>query len=208
MFYKNEGTGNGIKKAVSDYVNRDYQQYSNQYYQKTSSAVEGSCVFKLYDSDTYILMYDVYTSGRYEFTTSSDLENFSVKSGISMDFTARHGTVFLSPGTKPVDWWNNGATASIPSPRIRQCAVACSAEQDLLLWPLPAGEQLHFRLNGNSKARQAPEVLVVTGLDGRVWIREPKARNNSLDCSSLPAGSYILRLETEDRTHRAVFIKK
>ncbi|MDD4431776.1 MAG: hypothetical protein PHF61_10300, partial [Bacteroidales bacterium] len=93
MFYKNEGTGNGIKKAVSDYVNRDYQQYSNQYYQQTSSAVEGSCVFKLYDSDTYILMYDVYTSGRYEFTTSSDLENFSVKSGISMDFTPRHGTV-------------------------------------------------------------------------------------------------------------------
>lgn len=208
MFYKNEGTGNGIKKAVSDYVNRDYQQYSNQYYQQTSSAVEGSCVFKLYDSDTYILMYDVYTSGRYEFTTSSDLENFSVKSGISMDFTPRHGTVI--PITRDetrrlVEQWGYGFDP-IPEDTTNALSLV-PVEQDLLLWPLPAGEQLHFRLNGNSKAQQAPEVLV-TGLDGRVWIREPKALNNSLNCSSLPAGSYILRLETEDCKHRAVFIKK
>ena len=207
MFYKNEGTGNGIKKAVSDYVNRDYQQYNNQYYQQTSSAVEGSCVFKLYDSDSYVLMYDVYTSGRYEFTTSIDLENFSVIGGISMDFTPRHGTVI--PITREetrrlVEQWGYGFD---PIPEDTATALQfVPLKQDLLLWPLPAKEQLHFRLNGDSKAQQALDVLV-TGLDGRVWIRELKARN-SLDCSSLPAGSYILRLETEDRTHRAVFIKK
>ena len=38
-------------------------------------------------------MYDVYTSGYYEFTQSTDLENFSVVSGNSFDFTPRHGTI-------------------------------------------------------------------------------------------------------------------
>jgi hypothetical protein len=152
-------------------------------------------------------MYDVYTSGRYEFTTSSDLENFSVIGGISMDFTPRHGTVI--PITREetrrlVEQWGYGFD---PIPEDTATALQfVPLKQDLLLWPLPAKEQLHFGLNGNNKAQQALEVLV-TGLDGRLWIRELKARN-SLDCSSLPAGSYILRLETEDRTHRAVFIKK
>ncbi|MNL12707.1 Arabinoxylan arabinofuranohydrolase precursor [compost metagenome] len=39
-------------------------------------------------------MYDVYTKGKYQFTKSKDLENFTViDNDISMDFNPRHGTI-------------------------------------------------------------------------------------------------------------------
>ena len=93
LFHKTEGNGNGIKKAVSDSLTKGYVIY-DQYLQQTTNAVEGSCVFKLINSDDYILMYDMYTSGTYQFTKSSDLTNFkTIDNEISMNFTPRHGTV-------------------------------------------------------------------------------------------------------------------
>ena len=39
-------------------------------------------------------MYDVYMKGKYQFTESTDLENFKViDHAVSMDFHPRHGTV-------------------------------------------------------------------------------------------------------------------
>ena len=50
--------------------------------------------FKLNDGSGYILMYDMYTSGRYQFTRTTDLQHFTViDDGVSMDFHPRHGTV-------------------------------------------------------------------------------------------------------------------
>lgn len=93
LFHKTEGNGNGIKKAVSDSLTKGYVIY-DQYLQQTTNPVEGSCVFKLINSDDYILMYDMYTSGTYQFTKSNDLINFKViDNNISMNFTPRHGTV-------------------------------------------------------------------------------------------------------------------
>lgn len=94
LFFKTEGDGNGIKKAVSDRLTGNYV-LQDKYLQQTDQAVEGSCVFRLANSDKYILMYDVYNNGRYEFTESTDLENFSSidESRVSMDFHPRHGTV-------------------------------------------------------------------------------------------------------------------
>lgn len=93
MFFKTEGTGNGIKKAVSDSLTGGWVVL-DKYLQQTSAGVEGSCVFRLYNTDTWILMYDVYTAGYYQFTQSTDMENFSViADAISMDFNPRHGTV-------------------------------------------------------------------------------------------------------------------
>ncbi|TDO20875.1 glycoside hydrolase family 43 protein [Pedobacter duraquae] len=93
LFFKTEGNGNGIKKAVSDKLTEDYV-LEDRYLQQTSEAVEGAGVFKLNGSDSYILMYDVYMKGKYQFTTSNDLENFKVvDQDISMDFHPRHGTV-------------------------------------------------------------------------------------------------------------------
>jgi hypothetical protein len=65
-----------------------------EYVDQTEEQVEGSGIFKLNNSDNYILMYDLYTSGKYQFCESTDLENFKViDSEITMDFKPRHGTV-------------------------------------------------------------------------------------------------------------------
>ena len=66
----------------------------DKYVQQTKDPVEGAGVFKLNNGEGYILMYDVYTRGRYQFTKSKDLQNFGViDNEISMDFHPRHGTV-------------------------------------------------------------------------------------------------------------------
>lgn len=93
LFFKTEGNGNGIKKAVSHQLTTGYVQ-QDKYLQQTKEAVEGAGVFKLNHSDEYILMYDVYMKGRYQFTKSKDLANFSVvDQDIAMDFHPRHGTI-------------------------------------------------------------------------------------------------------------------
>ena len=48
-------------------------------YADSRTAVEGSGVFKLNDREEYILMYDLYGSGRYEYQTSKDLNIFTMK---------------------------------------------------------------------------------------------------------------------------------
>jgi arabinoxylan arabinofuranohydrolase len=93
LFFKTEGNGNGIKKAVSNKLTEGYV-LQDKYLQQTKEAVEGAGVFKLNHSDEYILMYDVYMKGRYQFTRSKDLTNFTVvDQDITMDFHPRHGTV-------------------------------------------------------------------------------------------------------------------
>jgi len=93
LFFKTEGSGNGIKSATSKKLTEGYVLY-DKYLQVTNEAVEGSCVFRLIDTDTFILMYDVYISGKYEFAVSTDLKNFTKDNRpISFDFTPRHGTV-------------------------------------------------------------------------------------------------------------------
>ncbi|RYY29716.1 MAG: arabinosidase [Sphingobacteriaceae bacterium] len=93
LFFKTEGQGAGIKKAVSADLTQGYV-LNDKYLHQTTDPVEGSDVFKLIGSDTWILMYDVYTKGKYQFCQSRDLENFKViDNEVSMDFHPRHGTV-------------------------------------------------------------------------------------------------------------------
>lgn len=94
LFYKTEGHGNGIKVATTTSLTSGNWTEQPDYKQQTTEAVEGSCTFRLIDSDTYILMYDVYMKGRYQFTKSTDLQHFEViDQQVSMDFKPRHGTV-------------------------------------------------------------------------------------------------------------------
>jgi arabinoxylan arabinofuranohydrolase len=93
LFFKTEGSGAGIKVAVSDKLTEGYRLI-DKYVQQTRDQVEGSGVFKLNDGSGYILMYDVYTKGKYQFTKSTDLKTFTVVDHeISMNFHPRHGTV-------------------------------------------------------------------------------------------------------------------
>lgn len=94
LFFKTEGAGDGIKKAVSDNVTGPFELKEDKYLQQTKEAVEGAGAFKLNNSDEWILMYDVYKKGRYQFTKSKDLSNFkAIDEAVNMNFHPRHGTV-------------------------------------------------------------------------------------------------------------------
>jgi len=56
LFYKTEGHGNGIKLAITDSLTSGKWIEQPGYKQQTNDAVEGSSVFKLNQSDKYILM--------------------------------------------------------------------------------------------------------------------------------------------------------
>ena len=94
LFYKTEGHGNGIKKATTAALTSGVWKESDDYKQQTKEDVEGSGIFKIANSDKYILMYDVYKKGAYQFTESTDLDNFkAIDDEISMNFHPRHGTI-------------------------------------------------------------------------------------------------------------------
>ena len=86
---------NGIQQAMSKKLTGPWKEdfvYLDAYAGKTP--VEGSGVFKLNDRDEYVLMYDLYSSGRYEYQTSKDLVHFtSEPQSFRKDFFPRHGTV-------------------------------------------------------------------------------------------------------------------
>ncbi len=148
LFFKTEGHGNGIKKAVSDRLTEGYVM-QDEYLQQTSEAVEGSCVFKLIDSDRYILMYDVYMQGRYQFTESLDLENFSViDDEISMNFRPRHGTVI--PITEKemkalIKKWGsivNFAVSSLEGPNVKKNNVIINDNNKSIYIPVDYGTDI------------------------------------------------------------------
>lgn len=94
LFYKTETEKPGIKVATTTDLTSGKWTENDNYLQQTKESVEGSSVFKLNNSDEYILMYDLYMKGKYQFTKSTDLENFkAIDDEISMDFKPRHGTI-------------------------------------------------------------------------------------------------------------------
>lgn len=94
LFYKTEGHGNGIKVATTRSLTSGRWDEQPDYKQQTAEAVEGAGTFKLIGQDRYILMYDVYIKGGYQFTETDDLRTFRViDDAVDMDFHPRHGTV-------------------------------------------------------------------------------------------------------------------
>lgn len=93
LFYKTEGEGFGIKKAIFHSLTGN-DELIDKYLQATSEPVEGGCIFWLYDTDIWLLIYDIYLKEAYQFTESVDLKNFtSADRKVSFDFKPRHGTV-------------------------------------------------------------------------------------------------------------------
>jgi len=99
-FYKNEGEG-GICKVTSYSLLPTKGGPGSQWskpsgtLQQTKEAVEGAGVFKLINQNSWILMYDCYMDGHYQFTSSSDLSTFKFvqDTKTSGAFTPRHGTI-------------------------------------------------------------------------------------------------------------------
>ncbi|MBT32558.1 MAG: 1,4-beta-xylanase [Thalassobius sp.] len=103
MFYKGhtrndnwEIIKNGIQQATSKSLKGPWVEDFKylDVYADDSTVVEGSSVFKLNNSNEYILMYDLYASQQYEFQRSTDLYHFSEKSEkFTKNFQPRHGSV-------------------------------------------------------------------------------------------------------------------
>ena len=99
-FFKNEklgGIGKVTAKTLTAPAGKEGTQWSapSANLQQTTEAVEGAGVFKLINQDSWILMYDCYMNGHYQFTSSPDLTHFTFVQDTKMAgaFTPRHGTV-------------------------------------------------------------------------------------------------------------------
>ena len=100
-FYKNEGDGGICKVTANSLMPKKGASSGSQWskpskaLQQTTEAVEGAGVFKLINQNSWVLMYDCYLNGHYQFTSSSDLESFKFvqDTKTSGAFTPRHGTI-------------------------------------------------------------------------------------------------------------------
>lgn len=98
--YKNEGDG-GICMVTAPTLTPSSGAPGSQWsapsgsVQQTNVAVEGGGLYKLIGSDRWVLMYDCYGSGYYQFCTSEDLQHFTLahQTATSGTFTPRHGSV-------------------------------------------------------------------------------------------------------------------
>jgi len=187
LFFKTEGNGNGIKKAVSNNLTSGYVLL-DKYLQSTTNAVEGGCVFKLINSSTWILMYDMYTSSAYQFTQSTDLVNFSVASTpISFDFTPRHGTIIPITPTElnalNVKW--NPSAVAIEKPSAR-----------FSVYPVPAKGFLNIDFDG-SYSKVKAEIYSVMGAN--VLQQNLLSGHSQVNVSGLKAGVYFIKCLQGDK---------
>lgn len=148
---------NGIQKATSRSLRGPWVEdfrYVDAY-ADTSVAVEGSSVFKLNHSDEYILMYDLYTSGRYEFQRSTDLADFSaVPESFNKNFNPRHGSVI-----------------GITKDEVHRLQAKWGGVPEALLQPVKRGDRYHFAAKGNpiiTHAYTADPAAIVK--DDTLWL--------------------------------------
>lgn len=89
-------TKNGIRQAIGKTLQGPWVENFNYLdaYSDRKIVVEGSSIFKLNHSDSYVLMYDLYTNHRYEFQRSQDLYQFTpTPESFTKNFYPRHGSI-------------------------------------------------------------------------------------------------------------------
>ncbi len=93
LFYKQE-SGRGIYQAVAKQLTDRWQMIEG-HVEQTKEAVEGVGVCKAIDGKSWIIMYDCYGSGHYQFCKSEDLKTFQFVQNTELKgkFTPRHGTI-------------------------------------------------------------------------------------------------------------------
>lgn len=93
LFYKQE-SGRGIYQAVAKELTDKWQMIGGNV-EQTKESVEGVGVCKAIDGKSWIIMYDCYGNGHYQFCKSEDLKTFQFVQNTQMrgKFTPRHGTI-------------------------------------------------------------------------------------------------------------------
>ena len=190
LFFKTEGSGNGIKKAVSYNLTGGYVLF-DQYLQSTTAAVEGGCVYRMYNTDKWMLIYDMYTSGAYQFTESMDLENFKVTPNpISFDFTPRHGTVIpVTPTEKQalLTKWDNLSGISHNS-----------SLKDVTVYPNPAKDFLKIKISKEMTPGMEIRIMDLTGK--QILTKRIISDSQQIDVSGLNSGVYFIRFLKDNIT--------
>lgn len=181
MFYKgNEGIGrnNGIQYAVSRHPTGPWKEmpgFVDAYAGKTP--VEGSGIYRLSDTGEYVLMYDLYTSGRYEYQTSRDLKTFSKEpKAFTKDFFPRHGTVMAITADERKrldDKWGDNARYSFRyegNPLIRHKHTADPATMVVgdTLWLFTGYDE-----PGNKEGYHMPNWCAFATTDMKNWTEYP-----------------------------------
>ena len=101
MIYKNEGINSISHVSASRLTAEEGKPTGSQWgnlgggIQQTNVAVEGGGIFRLTDTNTYVVMYDCYGSGYYQFCTTTDWKKYTLvaQTTTSGKFTPRHGSV-------------------------------------------------------------------------------------------------------------------
>ena len=93
LFYKQE-SGRGIYQAVAKQLTDRWKMVEG-HVEQTKEAVEGVGVCKAIDGKSWIIMYDCYGNGHYQFCRSEDLNTFQFVQNTETKgkFTPRHGTI-------------------------------------------------------------------------------------------------------------------
>ena len=191
LFHKNE-TGGGIYVAVSDKLTEGYVLV-NKPVDQTASAVEGSCVFKLIHADTYVLLYDVYNSGTYQFTTSTDLLHFEVFNEVSMNFKPRHGTIIpitQSAVNLLTKKWGNPFNVSVPASN-----YVCEHKNHIVINTLYNTMYLPEKKYLLLKIYDLLGREVITLIDGH---KKAGYYSLSLDGTRLSKGTYFYHVQSEN----------
>ncbi|MEJ7557921.1 MAG: family 43 glycosylhydrolase [Pedobacter sp.] len=147
LFFKTEGKDLGIRVAISDQLKEGYVLQPGSV-QQTTDPVEGSGVFKLNNGCGYIMMYDLYTKGKYQFTQSKDLKNFKVvDNSIKMNFHPRHGTVLPLTSEEAArlqkKWYNpDQFINSVQSPKVKLNNIVVDTSKSLVYLPVKSIAEL------------------------------------------------------------------
>jgi len=168
---------NGIQQATSKSLRGKWKEdfkYLDAYAGK--KPVEGSSIFKLNNREEYVLMYDMYTSGRYEYQTSTDLYHFSEPKAFTKDFFPRHGSVISLTHDelqRLQEKWGYVVRYEFEShgnPLIRHMHTADPAAlvKDDTLW-LFAGHDQH----GNQSGYVMKDWLLFSTTDMKHWTQHP-----------------------------------
>lgn len=94
LFYKSE-SGKGIYQATTKSLTAGEWKKLDGAVEQTEEKVEGVGVCKTIDGKEWIVMYDCYTAGHYQFCRSKDLKTFEKVQDTETKgvFTPRHGTI-------------------------------------------------------------------------------------------------------------------
>lgn len=198
LFFKTEGNGNGIKKAVSANLTGGYVLY-DKYLQSTTNAVEGGCVFRMYNTDNWIFIYDMYNNGAYQFTTSTDLVDFSVvpSNTVSFDFKPRHGTIIpITIAEKQALNAKWGSAAGIGDTK----AISFS------VYPNPAVDYLNVTIN--DAISQGTKLTIFDFKGSRMFEKYAFSSTEKIDISSFKPGIYLLTCANYGLTSSVKFMVK